>query len=121
LDAVFTPATGLEVIDLHGWVLAYEQWWGARWASVFTYSQMFVDLPDVLPVDTYQEGHYATANLIWLPFSRLGMGMEFLLGEREIRTDRRVKLTVFRPLFSTDSDPDSRALVCPVGLANSAW
>ena len=44
---------------------------------------MHVDLPDVLPDNTYKEGQYATANLIWLPFERMGLGIEFLFGERE--------------------------------------
>ena len=83
LDAVFTPAEGFEVIDSHGWFMAYEQWWGCRWASVFSYSEMHVSLPDVLPDETYQDGRYASANLIWLPFERMGLGVEFLFGERE--------------------------------------
>ena len=83
LDGVFTPATGFELIDSQGWFVAYEQWWADNWASNFTYSEMHVDDPDVLPDDTYQDGKYVTANLIWLPFERMGVGMEFLFGERE--------------------------------------
>ena len=83
LDGVFTPATGFELIDSQGWFVAYEQWWADNWASNFTYSEMHVDDPDVLPDDTYQDGKYITANLIWLPFERMGVGMEFLFGERE--------------------------------------
>ena len=83
LDGVFTPATGFELIDSQGWFVAYEQWWADNWASNFTYSEMHVDVPDVLPEDTYQDGKYITANLIWLPFERMGIGIEFLYGERE--------------------------------------
>jgi hypothetical protein len=83
LDAVFTPATGFQAIDSQGWFVAYEQWWGSRWASVFSYSEMDIDLPAVLPADTYQSGQYASANLIFLPFDRMGMGLEFLYGERQ--------------------------------------
>ncbi len=83
LDAVFTDTNGFQVIDSDGWFIAYEQWWASRWASVISYSEMNVDLPGVLPDDTYQAGQYATANLIWLPFDRMGLGIEFLFGERE--------------------------------------
>ena len=83
LDGVFTPATGFELIDSHGWFIAYEQWWADNWASNFSYSEMHVDDPAVLPGDTYQDGKYVTANLIWLPFERMGIGTEVLFGERE--------------------------------------
>jgi hypothetical protein len=83
LDGVFTPVTGFELIDSQGWFVAYEQWWARNWASNFTYSEMHVDVPAVLPDDTYQDGKYITANLIWLPFERMGVGIEFLYGERE--------------------------------------
>ncbi len=83
LDAVFTPATGFQVIDSRGWFVAYEQWWASNWASVFSYSEMDIDLPAVLPAETYQGGQYASANLIWLPFERMGVGLEFLYGQRQ--------------------------------------
>ena len=83
LDGVFTPATGFELIDSRGWFVAYEQWWTAKWASNFSYSEMHVDDPAVLPADTYQDGKYISANLIWLPFERMGIGTEVLFGERE--------------------------------------
>lgn len=83
LDGVFTPATGFELIDSQGWFVAYEQWWADNWASVLSYSEMHVDDPAVLPDDTYQDGKYVSANLIWLPFERMGVGVEVLYGERQ--------------------------------------
>jgi hypothetical protein len=83
LDAVFIEGVGFETIDSNGWFLAYEHWWADRWASVFSYSEMDVDLPSGLPGDTYQQGQYATGNLIYLPFERMGVGLEFLYGERQ--------------------------------------
>jgi hypothetical protein len=83
LDAVFIEGVGFEAIDSNGWFLAYEHWWADRWASVFSYSEMDVELPGGLPAGTYQAGEYATANLIYLPFERMGIGLEFLYGERQ--------------------------------------
>ena len=101
LDGVFTPATGFELIDSQGWFVAYEQWWADRWTSNFSYSEMHVDVPDVLPDDTYQEGKYVTANLIWLPFDRLGVGIEFLFGERENKDGRNWRSVIaFKPRCS---------------------
>jgi hypothetical protein len=36
-----------------------------------------------MPGDTYQQGKYLAANLICLPFERLGLGIECLFGERQ--------------------------------------
>jgi hypothetical protein len=83
LDAVFTPATGFQTIDSDGWFVAYEHWWASNWASVLSYGEMNVDVPDFMPGATYNHGEYASANLIWLPFERMGVGLEFLYGERE--------------------------------------
>jgi hypothetical protein len=83
LDAVHSDADGFQAIDSRGYVVAYEQWWGRKWLSNFSYSNMDVDVPAALPGSTFSQGHYATANLIWLPFERMGVGAEFLYGERQ--------------------------------------
>ena len=84
LDGVFTPATGFELIDSQGWFVAYEQWWADKWASNLHATAKCTSMfPMCLPDDTYQDGKYVTANLIWLPFERMGVGIEFLFGERE--------------------------------------
>jgi hypothetical protein len=83
LDAAFTPGGGFEAIASYGWFVAYEQWWNKKLLSNFTYSALRLDLPSVLPGNTYKQGQYATANLIWLPIPRLGMGIELLYGTRE--------------------------------------
>jgi len=89
LDGVFTPATGFNAIDSDGWFIAYEHWWASNWASVLSYSEMNCDLPAFMPADTYQSGQYASANLIWLPFDRMGVGIEALFGERQNQDGQR--------------------------------
>jgi hypothetical protein len=39
--------------------------------------------PATVPDNTYRAGKYAAVNLIWLPYTRLGVGIECLYGERE--------------------------------------
>jgi len=83
LDAAWDPVAGFRTIQAQGWFLSYEQWWTDKVASVFTYGQSWVDVPDFLPGDTYKSADYFAMNLIWLPVERMGMGIEFLYGTRE--------------------------------------
>jgi hypothetical protein len=84
LDAVFNPAYGFRTIASYGWFFAYEQWWTTKWASNFTYGQNTSDLANtLLPSSTYKGADYISANLVWFPFERFGMGLEYLHGYRE--------------------------------------
>jgi hypothetical protein len=84
LDATFDPVNGFVAIPAEGWFVAYEHWWGQRWASNFTLGGAAdSDLTDTLPDDTYQRATYYSANLIWLPVDRMGVGFEYLYGTRE--------------------------------------
>ena len=83
LDATFDPVNGFQLIPATGWFLAYEHWWASNWASVVSYGEADVELTDTLPDDTYQSATYASANLIWLPTERMGVGIEYLYGTRE--------------------------------------
>ena len=83
LDATFDPVNGFRAIPSYGWFVAYEQWWAKKWASNFTYGQNASDLTDTLPGNTYERANYVSANLIWLPVERMGVGLEYLYGFRK--------------------------------------
>ena len=83
LDATFDPVNGFRTIPSYGWFLAYEQWWAKRWASNFTYGQDALELTGTLPGNTYQRANYVSANIIWLPVDRMGIGLEYLYGFRK--------------------------------------
>ena len=84
LDATYDPVNGFRAIRSDGWFVAYEQWWAKRWASNFTLGgSTWNDLTDTLPNYTYRNASYYSANLIWLPVERMGVGFEFLYGTRE--------------------------------------
>ncbi|HEY2786084.1 MAG TPA: DcaP family trimeric outer membrane transporter [Fimbriiglobus sp.] len=83
LDATWDPANGLRTIPSEGWFLAYEHWWTNKWISNFTYSETQLDLTNTLPGNTYNRANYVTANLIWLPVERMGVGLEYLYGTRK--------------------------------------
>jgi hypothetical protein len=83
LDATWDPINGFRAIPSEGWFIAYEQWWGQHWASNFTYSETQLDLTNTLPPNTYNRANYVTANIIWLPVPRFGVGLEYLYGTRK--------------------------------------
>ncbi len=89
LDAVADPVDGFHALYSVGWFACYEHWWTEKWASNICYGELHTALPDALPPDTYQAGKYLAANLIWLPFPRLGIGIEYLYGEREDKDGER--------------------------------
>jgi hypothetical protein len=89
LDATFDPANGFRALPSYGWFVAYEQWWAKRWASNFTYGQDAVELTDTLPGNTYQRANYVSANIIWLPVDRMGVGLEYLYGFRKNKDGSR--------------------------------
>jgi hypothetical protein len=84
LDATFDPINGFRALPASGWFIAYEHWWANRLASNFTVGgESRVDLTDTLPDSTYKAATYLSANLIWLPVDRMGVGLEYLYGTRE--------------------------------------
>jgi hypothetical protein len=83
LDATFDPGNGFRLIPATGWFVAYEHWWSSTWISNFSYGESDCDLTNSLPDNTYQSATYASANLIWLPVERMGVGLEYLYGTRE--------------------------------------
>jgi hypothetical protein len=83
LDATFDPVNGFRTIPSYGWFVAYEHWWTMKWISNFTYGEDSSDLTDTLPGGTYQRANYVTANIIWLPVERMGVGLEYLYGFRK--------------------------------------
>jgi hypothetical protein len=89
LDAVFDPVDGFRALHSVGWFVCYEHWWSEKWLSNFCYGETFTDEPAILPDNTYQAGKYGAVNLIWLPITKLGVGVEYLYGERENRDNQK--------------------------------
>jgi hypothetical protein len=83
LDAAFEPINGFDTLRAQGWFVCYEHFWTDRWISNICYGESRLDLPEALPDDTYKGAKYFAVNLIWLPVERMGVGVEYLFGERE--------------------------------------
>ena len=54
--------------------------------------------------NTYRAGKYGAVDLIWLPVSRLGLGIEYHYGERENKDGERGSPTASRWPCSTTSE-----------------
>jgi DcaP outer membrane protein len=93
LDATFDPANGFQLIPAYGWLVSYEQWWTTKWASNFTYGQNSADLTSTLPGTTYKGANYIAANLVWFPYERFGVGLEYLHGYREDKDGQKADNT----------------------------
>jgi hypothetical protein len=89
LDATFDLAHGFHTIPSQGWFIAYEHWWTKKWISNFTYGEDAMELTSTLPNNTYQRANYVSANIIWLPVTRMGVGMEFLYGFHKDKDGQR--------------------------------
>jgi hypothetical protein len=83
LDAAFTDGAGFRALSAVGWFGCYEHWWTNKWISSIVYGETLTSLPAALPADTYHGAKYAAVNLIWLPTARMGVGIEYLWGERQ--------------------------------------
>jgi hypothetical protein len=96
LDGVFDPVNNFDLLESRGWFLCYEHFLTDRVIANICYGEADTDLAETLPDDTYKMARYAAFNLIWLPVERMGVGVEFLFGERENKngesaTARRVQ------------------------------
>ena len=83
LDAVFEPVNGFDALHSQGWFACYEHFWTNKWISNICYGQAWTELNDAMPDNTYKAATYLAANIIWLPVERMGVGLEYLVGERE--------------------------------------
>jgi hypothetical protein len=71
-----------------GWFACDEHFWTDKWISNICYGQAKTELPDGVPDNTYKSASYVAANIIWLPVERMGVGLEYLIGDREDRERR---------------------------------
>lgn len=99
LDATFDPGFGFRTLPTYGWFAAYEHWWSMKLASVFTYGENAVELTQTLPGNTYERANYLSANIIWLPIERMGVGVEGLFGYRKNRDGGRGENTRIQAAF----------------------
>ena len=83
LDAVFNPVNNFEALRSDGWFVFMNISGLINGSRTSTYGQANTETPDLMPENTYEKATYMSANIIWLPIERMGLGLEYLVGERE--------------------------------------
>jgi len=83
-DAVYDDATG-EIIPLEevGAFVAYHHWWADMWRSQVVYGVVSVDNLTLQPASALKRTTYVLVNLLYRPFRRMDIGLEYYWGERE--------------------------------------
>ena len=83
-DAVYDDAT-TEITPLEevGALVAYQHWWTDKLRSQFVYGVVRTDNLTIQPSTALDSTTYAVANLLYRPFHRMDIGLEYYWGERE--------------------------------------
>lgn len=98
-DGVFDTATGtLEALPVFGYYIGYQHFWTPKWSSTASYAALRIDNEPTQTVDALSRTKYFSANIIWTPWDRFLIGVEFLRGQREDKnrkngTDSRIQFT----------------------------
>ena len=75
-------AGSLIASDSFTWAIAWEHDWSERWSSTFAYSQPRRSVAPGEPSDAIRGTQYLAANLVWRPWERTRVGVEYLYGTR---------------------------------------
>jgi len=82
-DAAPTTESAGKLIPLFGWMVGVTHEWRDGLSSNFTYAENSLDnTPGQAPDDVHRTT-YLAANLIWSPWERTQVGIEYLYGTRE--------------------------------------
>jgi hypothetical protein len=78
-----TASSKLETIGIFGTYGGIQHFWSDRWRSNLVYGYVNSDNPEFVSGDTYDNTNYAAADLIWNPYKKVTLGVEYLWGRRE--------------------------------------
>ena len=82
-DAVYDDATAeINPLDEFGAFVAYHHWWTNKLRSEFVYGAVKMDNLTIQPSTALESTTYAVANLLYRPFRRMDVGLEYYWGER---------------------------------------
>lgn len=78
-----TGTSELETIGIFGSYGGIQHFWSDRFRSNLVIGYVNSDNPGFLSGDTYDNTNYLAADLIWTPFKKVTVGIEYLWGRRE--------------------------------------
>jgi len=82
-DAAPTSADTMGLLPLFGWMVGLTHDWTDRLSSNFTYAENRLDNTASQGPDDVHRTTYLAANLMWSPWERVRVGIEYLYGLRE--------------------------------------
>jgi len=78
-----TVNSELETIGVFGSFGGIQHFWSDRWRSNLVYGYVNSDNPGFVSGDTFDNTNYVAADLIWNPYKKVTLGVEYLWGRRE--------------------------------------
>jgi hypothetical protein len=82
-DAVYDVAgASIQPLDAIGGFGAYQHWWADRWRTTLVGGYLQKSGLSDLPADQLEQSIYSALNLIYRPFNRLDIGLEYYWGQR---------------------------------------
>jgi hypothetical protein len=78
-----TVNSELETIGIFGSFGGIQHFWSDQWRSNLVYGYVNSDNPGFVSGDTFDNTNYVAADLIWNPYKRVNLGVEYLWGRRE--------------------------------------
>lgn len=88
-DAAPDSATTDQLLGLTGWMVGYTRDWTDRVSTNFTYAENALSNASLQPPSDVHRTTYLASNVIWKPYDRVKVGVEYLYGLRE-NVDREV-------------------------------
>ncbi len=83
-DAVYDNSSReLKRLESYGGFGAYQHWWTDRWRSTGVFGYVRVDNRGIQPGTSFKSSYYSLANLIYSPFKRYDIGLEYYWGQRK--------------------------------------
>ena len=102
-EGVFNPGSSeLKTIGIFGSYGGLQHFWSDRFRSNLVYGYVNSDNPGFVSGDTFDNTNYVAADLIWTPYDKVTLGVEYLWGRRE--NEDGASGTADRFIFSSKVD-----------------
>jgi hypothetical protein len=83
-EAVFDTVNGeLHNISIFGSYVGLQHWWSSTWRTNLVYGYVNADNPGFADGDLLDNTTYTAANLVWNPYKKVTVGLEYLWGRRK--------------------------------------
>jgi hypothetical protein len=81
LDAIVDPSGGLTALTAKGGYAGYTHYWTPKLRTTAVAGVLNMDNKDFQPGDAFRQSQYYSANMIWVPYGSLALGVEYMFGK----------------------------------------